>query len=113
MMIRVLNFFCIALMGLSILALYDVSEKTRLARVDIGKTERAIEGEHNQVRVLETDWARLATPDRIATLAHSKLGLDNTAAVQLSSFEQLPRNGEDSALSQSPLRNANVEQPAQ
>ena len=112
-MIRVLNFVCVALMGLSILALYDVSEKTRLARVEIGKTQKSIEGEHAQVSVLETDWASLANPDRVATLAHSKLGLDNTAAVQLSSFEQLPRNGEDSPLSQSPLRNANAESPAQ
>jgi hypothetical protein len=112
-MIRVFNFFCIALMGLSILALYDVSEKTRLARVDLDKTKLAIVKEQGQISVLETDWARVASPERVATLAQAKLGLDNTSAVQLSSFEQLPRNGEDSALSQSPLRNANAEAPAQ
>ncbi|HEX4860422.1 MAG TPA: hypothetical protein VFV07_04240 [Rhizomicrobium sp.] len=112
-MIRVFNFFCIALMGLSILALYDVSEKTRLTRVDLDKTKHAIAQEHGQISVLETDWARVASPERVATLAQSKLGLDNTSAVQLSSFEQLPRNGEDSPLSQSPLRNANAEAPAQ
>jgi cell division protein FtsL len=112
-MIRVLNFFCIALMGLSILGLYDVSEKTRLARVAIGKTQQAIIDERGQISTLETDWARLSNPDRVATLARSKLGLDNSSAVQLSSFEQLPRNGEDSALSEAPLRNANAEAPAQ
>ena len=31
-MVRVLNFVCVALMGLSILALYHVSEQTRVAQ---------------------------------------------------------------------------------
>ncbi len=38
-MIRVLNFFCVALMGLSILALYHVSEKTRVARVELNQVD--------------------------------------------------------------------------
>ena len=32
-MVRVLNFVCVALMGLAILGLYRVSEATRVARV--------------------------------------------------------------------------------
>ena len=32
-MVRVLNLFCVALMGLSILGLYHVSEKTRVAHM--------------------------------------------------------------------------------
>jgi hypothetical protein len=112
-MIRVLNFFCVALMGLSILALYDVSERTRLARVDLARTAHEIAKEHDQISTLETEWQFTARPERVATLAQSKLGLDNTASVQLSSLEQLPRAGEDTGLSQSPLRNANAEAPAQ
>ena len=112
-MIRILNFFCVALMGLSILALYDVSERTRLARVEIGKTAHDIAQEHRSISVLETEWEHVASPERVATLAASKLGLDNTSAAELSSFEQLPRSGDDAALSQSPLRNANAEAPAQ
>jgi hypothetical protein len=113
MMIRVLNFFCVALMGLSILALYDVSERTRLARVEIGRTAHEISQERSHISVLETEWEHVASPERVATLAASKLGLDNTSAVELSSFEQLPRGGDSGALSQSPLRNANAEAPAQ
>ena len=112
-MIRVLNFFCVALMGLSILALYDVSEHARLANVGLGKTAHEIVKEHGQISALQAEWEFTARPERVATLAQSKLGLDNTAAVQLSSFDQLPRNGEDTSLSQSPLRNANAEAPAQ
>ncbi|HWA89723.1 MAG TPA: hypothetical protein VG889_06785 [Rhizomicrobium sp.] len=113
MMIRVLNFFCVAVMGLSILALYHVSEKTRVARVELTSVSRRIVDENARIAVLETEWEHLASPERIATLAQSKLGLDNTATAQLSSLELLPRSGEDAPLSASPLRNANAEAPAQ
>jgi cell division protein FtsL len=113
MMIRVLNFFCVALMGLSILALYHVSEKTRLARVDLAHTERQIVEERASISVLETEWEHVANPERIATLAASKLGLDNTASVQLSSLDLLPRRGDDAEpLTPTPIRPASAEAPA-
>jgi cell division protein FtsL len=112
-MVRVLNFLCVALMGLSILALYHVSEKTRLARVELNQVGRAIAEEHGRISVLETEWGHLASPERIATLAQSKLGLDNTATAQLSSLELLPRNGDEQPLADGPVRNANAEAPAQ
>lgn len=113
-MIRVLNFFCVAFMGLSILALYHVSERTRLAGVELNHVNRQIAEEHSTINVLQTEWGHLASPERIATLAASKLGLDNTATVQLSSLELLPRRGEDAApLTSSPVRNASVVVPSQ
>ncbi|HTT98097.1 MAG TPA: hypothetical protein VMF58_08605 [Rhizomicrobium sp.] len=112
-MIRVLNFFCVALMGLSILALYHVSERTRLAGVDLNRVNRQIAAEHATIDVLQVEWSHLASPERIATLAQSKLGLDNTATVQLSSLELLPRRGEDEApLTSSPVRNASAVVPS-
>jgi cell division protein FtsL len=112
-MIRVLNFFCVALMGLSILALYHVSERTRLAGVELNRVNRQIAQEHATIDVLQVEWSHLASPERIATLAQSKLGLDNTATVQLSSLELLPRRGEDDApLTSSPVRNANAVVPS-
>ena len=113
-MIRVLNFFCVALMGLSILALYHVSEKTRVAGVTLDRVTRDIAAEHDKISVLETEWQHLASPERIATLAQSKLGLDNTATAELASLELLPRAGEDALpVPSSPLRNANAEAPAE
>jgi cell division protein FtsL len=112
-MIRVLNFFCVALMGLSILALYHVSEKTRVARVELSQADRQIEDEHARISVLETEWEHAASPARIATLAESKLGLDNTATVQLTSLSLLPRGGDEAPLSEEPVRNASAEAPAQ
>lgn len=111
-MIRVLNFFCVALMGLSILALYHVSEKTRVARVELARVDSGIAEERVRMSVLETEWEHTASPERIATLAASKLGLDNTATAQLASLELLPRSGEDAPLSPSPLRNASAVEPA-
>jgi hypothetical protein len=113
-MIRVLNFFCVALMGLSILALYNVSERTRLAGVDLHKANQQVAQERTRISVLETEWEGVASPAKIAELAQTKLGLDNTATLQLSSLELLPRLGEDSApLSASPVRRASVQVPLQ
>lgn len=111
-MIRVLNFLCVALMGLSILALYHVSERTRVARVELKQVSRQIDGEHAAISVLETEWEHVASPERIATLAQSKLGLDNTSTVQLSSLELLPRRGEDAPLANTPVRRASADAPA-
>lgn len=110
-MIRVLNFFCVAFMGLSILALYHVSESTRLARVELAKVDHQIERERGAISVLETEWEHVASPEQIAALASTRLGLDNTATVQLTSLELLPRRGEDAPLSASPLRRANAVLP--
>jgi hypothetical protein len=113
-MIRVLNFFCVALMGFSVLALYHVSERARVARGELAQVNRDIVAERGAISLLEAEWAKVASPERIATLAASKLGLDNTATVQLSSLDLLPRRGEDGApLTSSPVRPASAEAPAQ
>ncbi len=70
-MIRVLNFFCVAVRGLSILALYDVSEHTRLADVGVARTAHEIAKEHDRISALEAEWEFTARPERVATLAQS------------------------------------------
>ena len=59
-MVRILNFFCVALMGLSILALYHVSEKTRVAHMQLNQVNRQIAREHGAIGVLETEWEHVA-----------------------------------------------------
>ena len=113
-MIRVLNFLCVALMGLSILALYHVSEKTRVTRMQLEKVGRQIEDNRSAIGVLQTEWERIAGPARIQQLAESRLGMSDTSSVQLSSFEMLPARGEEAApLNNTPLHNASVQLPAQ
>jgi cell division protein FtsL len=112
-MVRILNFFCVALMGLSILALYHVSEKTRVAHMQLSQINSQIAQEHGAIAVLETEWQHVASPERIQELAQSKLGMADHASVQLSSFDLLPRRGAEPApLNNSPVRNASAQLPA-
>ena len=108
-MVRILNTFCVALMGLSILALYHVSEQTRVATVGLNQVNREIAREHMTMSVLETEWERVAGPARIQELAAMRLGLSGTPAVTLSSFDGLPRRG-DAPLSNTPIAQASATQ---
>jgi cell division protein FtsL len=111
-MVRVLNFFCVAFMGLAILALYHVSEATRVARVELDRTSRQIADTNGQISVLQTEWERVAGPARVQQLAEQQLGMSDTTSVHLSSFDQLPRRGEDAPLANTPLRNASAVVPS-
>jgi cell division protein FtsL len=112
-MVRVLNFFCVAFMGLAILALYHVSEATRVARVELDRATRQIADTNSQISVLQTEWERIAGPARIQALAQQQLGMSDATSVQMSSFEQLPRRGEDAApLGNTPVHNASAVIPA-
>ena len=108
-MIRVLNFLCVALMGLSILALYHVSEKTRVTEMQLERTNHEISDNRAAIGVLQTEWERVAGPARIQQLAENH-GMTNTVSAQLSSFDLLPRRG-DAPLNNSPVRNASAEVP--
>jgi hypothetical protein len=112
-MVRILNFFCVALMGFSILALYHVSEKARVAHVQLNQVTARIAQERGSIGVLETEWQHVASPERVQQLAQAKLGMADTSSAQLSSFEQLPRRGSDPApLNNTPLHNASAQIPA-
>jgi len=114
-MVRLLNFLCVAAMGLSILALYHVSEATRVAQMRLHRVDRQIADARGQIGVLETEWERIAGPARVEALAEQKLGMTDTASVQLSSFAYLPRRGEEESqpLGGTPLRNASAVVPVQ
>ena len=108
-MVRVFNTLCVALMGLAILALYHVSEKTRVANVELTNVNAAIAREQASMSVLETEWERVAGPAKIQALAQASLGLTGAPTVQLSSFDALPRRGEEAPLSDTPIRQASVQ----
>src|ERR1700754_5136289 len=112
-MIRTLNLFCVALMGLTILGLYHVSEKTRVARMELARTTRQIAQERSDISVLQTEWQHVASPERIQQLAESRLGMNDSASAQLSSFDQLPRRGADAPQpGNSSVHNASAQVPA-
>src|SRR3569833_2272619 len=112
-MVRILNFVCVAMMGFTILALYHVSEKTRVAHMELARVNAGIVQEKSTIAVLETEWQHVASPERIQQLAQAKLGMADSAAVQLSSFDQLPRRGAEPApLNNTPVHNASAQVPA-
>ncbi|HWU26530.1 MAG TPA: hypothetical protein VN154_09030 [Rhizomicrobium sp.] len=98
-MIRLLNFFCFAVTAFACLALYHISEETRVARVELRSVERQIADQDEAMRVLEADWERVADPARIQRLAQSKLGVDDQP-VALASLELLPRRDKQEDLQQ-------------
>jgi cell division protein FtsL len=111
-MVRVLNFFCVALMGLSILALYHVSEKARVAHMQVNQATRQIAQERAHISVLQTEWQHVASPERIQQLAESRLNMTDSASAQLSSFDQLPRRGADApAPGNTSVHNASAQVP--
>jgi hypothetical protein len=110
-MIRALNFVCVALMGLAILGLYHVSEKTRVAHMELNRTVHQIAAEKGAIAVLETEWSQVANAERVQQLAAAQ-GINDAASAQLSSFEQMPRRA-DAPLNGSPVQSVNAVVPAQ
>jgi hypothetical protein len=93
-MIRVLNFFCVALAGFACLALYHVSEQTRVARLELRNTQQQIVTENVTMKVLQADWQRVANPSRIQYLAQQRLGLSSAPMKEYASLQYLPRLGQ-------------------
>ncbi|MDE3114454.1 MAG: hypothetical protein KGL26_02530 [Pseudomonadota bacterium] len=111
-MVRVLNFTSVAFVGLACLALYHVSEQTRVANLELSRVNHQIATEHSTMSVLQAEWARVADPARIQHLAEADLGIGDTPTVELSSLELLPRRGQAAPLGDSPVREANATVPA-
>ncbi len=109
-MIRILNFVCFAAAALCCLALYHVSEQTRVSRIHLATVERQIADEHDTMKVLQADWERVSEPSHIQALAQTKLGLSDVPAVALASLELLPRRGETLPAG-SPVQTASIIAP--
>jgi cell division protein FtsL len=106
-MIRLLNFSCFAVTALACLALYHVSEQTRVARVELHTVQVQIADQQEAMKVLQADWQRASDPARIQQLAAEKLGIGDAPAATLTSLELLPRRGETKDIEQ-----ASVDAPA-
>jgi cell division protein FtsL len=106
MIVRVLNFFFVGFAALSCLALYRVSENTRIASVQLSQVNRQIAQEKVTMNVLQAEWQRVADPARIQRLAQARLGMSDNPTIEMSSFQMLPRRGE--ALDNNPVQNASM-----
>jgi cell division protein FtsL len=106
MLVRVLNFFFVGLAALSCLALYRVSENTRIASVELSHVNRQIAQEKVTMNVLQAEWQRVADPARIQRLAQARLGMSDNPTIEMSSFQMLPRRGE--GIDNNPVQNASM-----
>jgi len=109
-MVRILNIACIALIALTVLGLYQISEKTRVTQMELNRTERHLAEQRRAIAVLEAEWQHVAAPARVQHFAQA-MGMNDAASVQLSAFDLLPRRGE-APLNGSPVRQANAQIPA-
>ena len=106
MIVRVLNFFFVGFAALSCLALYHISENTRVANSELSSVNRQIVQEKVTMNVLQAEWQRVADPARIQRLAQSRLGMSDNPTIELSSFDTLPRRGE--SIENNPVQNASM-----
>jgi cell division protein FtsL len=111
-MIRVLNFFAFAVTALACLALYHVSEQTRVAQDKLVSVNQAIVREQGRISKLQAQWSHVAAPARIQMLAETRLGLSDTPVVELSSLTLLPQRGE-TLPGDAQIRSASAVVPAQ
>jgi len=107
-MIRILNFVSFAFAALCCLALYHLSEQTRVARVRLSVVEKQIVDDRDAMKVLQADWERVSEPSRIHDLAQTQLGLSDTAAVTVASLDLLPRRGDAPTIAGSPVQTASM-----
>lgn len=107
-MVRVLNFACFALAALCCLALYHVSEETRVARIHLSTVEKQIATDKDAMKVLQADWERVTQPGHIQELAEARLGLSDTPTQTLASLDGLPRRGDGAPLAAAPVVAASV-----
>jgi hypothetical protein len=106
-MIRVINFFCFALSAFACLALYHVSEQTRVARAELKLVHREIAQEQQLSDALQAEWGRATEPAQIDRAAQAKLAVEDKPAVELASTNLLPRRG-DNMIGDAEVRSASA-----
>jgi hypothetical protein len=111
-MIRVINFCCFAVTALVCLALYHVSDETRVTHNRALALRDKIADEQQQIGKLEMVWQQLADPARIQQISASQSGSEDAPAVVLSSLTLLPRKGEASPMDDAQLRSASAVVPS-
>jgi hypothetical protein len=105
-MIRVINFFCFAVSAFACLALYHVSEQTRVVRAELRVVEHGIAQEKQVSDTLQAEWGRVAEPSRLERFAEAQ-GVEDRPSVELASTALLPRRG-DNVVGDAEVRSASA-----
>jgi hypothetical protein len=94
-MFRLATWGWLGVVALAGFATYEV--KYQVARVDedLGRVNRAIDTDRDQLRVLSAEWSYLTQPARLDQLRQRHLALVPVTRAQLGSLDQIPfRSGE-------------------
>jgi cell division protein FtsL len=75
-------------------ALFAMKDQVRRLEGELRDLRQAIEGEEDAIDRLETEWAILNHPGRIARLAAAHLGLQPAKPTQIVRIDDLPMRGE-------------------
>lgn len=80
----------LAVVGIAGFATYEV--KYQVAQVDdeLGRVNRAIDADRDQLRVLSAEWSYLTQPARLDQLRQRHLTLVPVGRAQLGSLDQIP-----------------------
>src|ERR1700729_4303978 len=88
---RILHAFAIAALIGSAAYVYGVKYRTIYASEQLVKTRHLINKEKDAINLLRAEYAHLARPDRVQTLADSKLGhLEPLALSRIATVNELP-----------------------
>lgn len=96
-MFRLATWGWLAVVGIAGFATYEV--KYQVAQVDdqLGRVNRSIDADRDQLRVLNAEWSYLTQPARLDQLRQRHLTLVPVGRAQLGSLDQIPfRAGEAS-----------------
>lgn len=87
----------IALLALSVFALFQVKYKVQNLRRDLAEIERQIEADKQSIHVLEAEWAYLNRPERLRRLADQYLDLRYVNVAQIKEGEVVMVAGRERA----------------
>ncbi|HLJ19344.1 MAG TPA: hypothetical protein VKU84_04065 [Stellaceae bacterium] len=94
-MFRLATWGWLSVVGIAGFATYEV--KYQVAQVDeeLGRVNRSIDSDRDQLRVLSAEWSYLTQPARLDQLRQRHLNLVPVTRAQLGSLDQIPfRSGE-------------------
>jgi cell division protein FtsL len=90
LMWRLMHGLAIAALIGSAAYVYGVKYQTIYASEQLVKTRHLIDKEKDAISLLRAEYAHLARPDRIQTLAETKLALQPLALSQIATVDELP-----------------------
>ena len=88
----------IALLALSIFALFQVKYKVQDLRRDLAEIERQIAADKQSIHVLQAEWAYLNRPERLKRLADQYLDLRYVSVAQVKEGEAVMVAGRERAM---------------